>query len=205
MHYKLTEEIISLSDSQTWDFAKLEWDFEFAYYAEDLQNCLCGHYPIKNICVIRNKRNSKQTEVGNCCINKFLGIEDGNKIFASIKKLKGDNSKSMSVEVIDYIYNKKGISDFEYKFYVDIHRKRNLSFKQLEIKERINAKFLAFTSYETNSHFNRIKLVLKWAESNSWFDKNFVLSLKKSCEKSGKLSESQKSALENIITKLKIE
>lgn len=205
MHYKLTEEIISLSDSQTWDFSKLEWDFEFAYYAEDLQTCLCGHYPIKNICVIRNKRNSNQTEVGNCCINKFLGIEDGNKIFVSIKKLKNDNSKSMSAEVIDYIYNKKAISDFEYKFYVDIHRKRNLSFKQLEVKERINAKFLAFTSYETNSHFNRIKLVLKWAENNSWFDKNFVLSLKKSCEKNGKLSENQKSALENIITKLKIE
>ncbi|WP_290806575.1 hypothetical protein [Flavobacterium sp.] len=205
MHFKLTEEIISLSDSRTWDFAKLEWDFEFAYYSEELQTCLCGHFPIKNICVIRNKRNSNQTEVGNCCINKFLGIEDGNKIFTSIKKIKEDNSKSMSAVVIDYIYSKNGISEFEYNFYVDIHRKRNLSFKQLEIKKRINNKFLAFTSYETNSHFNRIKLVLKWAENNSWFDKSFVLSLKKSCERNGKLTENQRLGLENIITKLKIE
>lgn len=205
MHYKLIEEIISLSDSTTWDFAKLEWAFEFAYYAEDLQTCLCGHYPIKNICVIRNKRNSNQTEVGNCCINKFLGIEDGNKIFTSIKKLKDDISKSMSAEVVDYIYSKKGISDFEYKFYKDIHRKRNLSLKQLEIKNRINNKFLAFTSYETNSHFNRINLVLKWAENNTWFDTDFVQSLKKSCERKGKLSENQKTALENIIKKLKIQ
>ena len=106
MHYKLTDEIIALSDSKIWNFAKLEWDFNFAYYSEDLQTCLCGHYPIKNICVIRNKNNSNQTEVGNCCINKFLGIEDGNKIFTSIKKLKEDNSKSMSAEVIDYIYSK---------------------------------------------------------------------------------------------------
>lgn len=204
MHYKLTEEIIALSDSQTWDLAKLEWNFNFAYYAEDLQTCLCGHYPIKNICVIRNKRNSNQTEVGNCCINKFLGIDDGNKIFSSIKKLKDDNSKSMSAEVIDYIYNKKGISDFEYKFYVSIYRKRNLTFKQLEVKQRINDKFLAFTSYETNSQFNRINLALKWAENNSWFDKSFILSLKKNCERNGKLSENQKTALENIITKLKI-
>lgn len=204
MHYKLTEEIISLSDSTTWDFAKLEWSFEFAYYAEDLQTCLCGHYPIKNICVIRNTKNSNQTEVGNCCINKFLGIEDGNKIFTSIKKLKDDISKSMSAEVVNYIYGKKGISDFEYKFYKDIYRKRNLSLKQLEIKNRINNKFLAFTSYETNSHFNRINLVLKWAENNTWFDTNFVQSLKKSCERKGKLSDSQKATLENIITKLKI-
>ena len=70
---------------------------------------------------------------------------------------------------------------------------------------RINDKFLTFTSYETNSHFNRINLVLKWAENNSWFDKNFIMSLKKSCEKNGKLSERQKIALENIITKLKID
>lgn len=204
MHYKLTEEIIALSDSQAWNFAKLEWDFNFAYYSEDLQTCLCGHYPIRNICVIRNKKNSNQTEVGNCCINKFLGIEDGNKIFTSIKKLKDDNSKSISAEVIDYIYNKNGISDFEYKFYVDIHRKRNLTPKQLEIKVRINDKFLAFTSYETNSHFNRINLVLKWAENNLWFGKDFILSLKKNCERNGKLSEKQKMALENIITKFKI-
>lgn len=101
MHYKLTEEIISLSDSNDWDFAKLEWSFEFAYYAEELQKCLCGHYPIKNICVIKNRKNSSVTEVGNCCINKFLGIDDGNKIFSSIKKLKNDVKASMSAEVIE--------------------------------------------------------------------------------------------------------
>jgi len=205
MHYKLTEEIIALSVSESWDFAKLEWDFEFAYYAEDLQNCLCGHYPIKNICVIKNKKNLNQTEVGNCCINKFLGIDDGNKIFSSIKKIKEDNTKSISAEVIEYLYNKNGISEFEYRFYIDIHRKRNLSFKQLEIKKRINEKFLVFTSYETNSHFNRIKLVLKWAENNPGFNKDFIISLKKNCEKTGKLTEKQRLALENIITKFKIE
>jgi hypothetical protein len=204
MHFKLTEEIIELSDATNWDFAKREWIFEFAYYSEELQTCLCGHYPIKNICVIRNKFNSQQTEVGNCCINKFLGIDDGNKIFTSIKKLKEDDTKSMSADVIDYIYNKNGISEFEYKFYRDIHRKRNLSLKQLEIKQRINIKFLAFTSYETNSHFNKIKIVLKWAEDNPSFDTDFVHSLKRSCEKNGQLTGKQKSALENIIAKFKI-
>lgn len=205
MHFKLSEEIILLSNSSTWEFAKLEWDFEFAYYADELQTCLCGHYPIKNICVIQNKKNSNQTEVGNCCINKFLGIEDGNKIFTSIKKLKEDISKSMGAEVLDYLYNKNAISDFEYKFYKNIHRKRNLTLNQLEVKKRINNKLLTFTSYESNSHFNRIKIVLKWAENNTWFDKKFVLSLRSSCEKFGKLTDNQKIALESIITKLKIE
>ncbi len=205
MHYKLTEEIIKLSNSDFWDSAKIEWNFEYAYYSESLQKCLCGHYPIKNVCVIKNTENKNETEVGNCCVNKFLGIEDGNKIFTSIKRLKSDKSKSMSPEVLEYLRKKKVLTDFDYKFYSDTIRKRKLSDKQLAIRERINQKLIDFTSYESNSNFTRINLVLKWAEDKSWFDKTFVNSLKSSCEKKGKLTEKQTLALESIITKLKIE
>lgn len=204
MHYKLTEEILNLSESKEWDFAKLEWSFEFAYYAEELQKCLCGHYPIKNICVIKNRRNSSVTEVGNCCINKFLGIDEGNKIFSSIKKLKDNESASMSSEVIEYIYKKKGISDFEYNFYKSIYRKRIMSDKQWDIKKRINQKFLNFTSYETNSHFNKINLVLKWAQTNISFNTDFVLSIKKSCQKNGRLTDKQLESLNKIINGFQI-
>lgn len=205
MHYKLIEEIICLSESKEWDFAKLEWKFESAYYSEYLQRCLCGHYPIKNICVIKNRENSLITEVGNCCINKFLGIDDGNKIFSSVKRVQEDISASISAEVIEYLLRKNAISDFDYNFYKSIWRKRILSDKQLEIKKRINNQFLNFTSYETNSHFNKINLVLKWAEENTFFDPNFVLSLKKSCQSKGVLSDNQLLSLNKIITAFKIE
>ena len=205
MHYKLTEEILNLSESKEWDFAKLEWSFEFAYYAEELQKCLCGHYPIKNICVIKNRRNSSVTEVGNCCINKFLGIDEGNKIFSSIKKLKDSETASMSSEVIEYIYKKKGISDFEYNFYKSIYRKRIMSDKQWDIKKRINQKFLNFTRYETNSHFNKINLVLKWAQTNISFNTDFVLSIKECCRKNGRLTEKQLESLNKIISSFKIQ
>jgi hypothetical protein len=198
------EEIISLSESNEWDFAKLEWKFDSAYYAEDLQGCLCGHYPIKNICVIKNRKNSFITEVGNCCINKFLGINDGNKIFSSLKRVKEDITASISAEVIEYLYRKNAISDFDYKFYKSIWRKRVMSIKQWEIKKRINDQFLNFTSYETNSHFNKINLILRWAEANTFFDPNFVLSLKKSCQNKGRISESQLSSLNKIINAFKI-
>ena len=205
MHYKLTEEILNLSESKEWDFAKLEWSFEFAYYAEELQKCLCGHYPIKNICVIKNRRNSSVTEVGNCCINKFLGIDEGNKIFSSIKKLKDSETASISSEVIEYIYKKKGISDFEYNFYKSIYRKRIMSDKQWDIKKRINHKFLNFTRYETNSHFNKINLVLKWAQTNISFNTDFVLSIKECCQKNGRLTEKQLESLNKIISSFKIQ
>ena len=205
MHSKLISEIIKLSESNFWDTARNEWNFEYAYSSEELQTCLCGHYPIKNICVIKNSKNKNVTEVGNCCVNKFLGIDEGNKIFISIKRLKEDNSRSMSFEVLDYMKEKNVITKFEYDFYTDTIRKRKLSEKQLNIRNRINQKLIDFTGYESNSNFTRISLILQWAEKNEWFDKTFVNSLKECCERKGKLSDKQKQALENIISKLKIE
>ncbi len=110
----------------------------------------------------------------------------------------------MSVEVLEYLNEKKVISQFEYDFYTDTFRKRVLSEKQLEIRQKINQKLINFTSYESNSAFNRINLVLKWSDANKWFDTTFVESLKQSCERNGKLTEKQFQALENIISKLKI-
>lgn len=205
MHFRLAEEILKLSDSKSWDFAKLEWNFEMAYESEEEQTCLCGHYPIRNICVIKNKKTNNVTEVGNCCINKFLGIEDGNKVFTSIKRLKDDLTKSISVDVIKYMKNSTVLSEFEYHFYMDIHKKRNLSEKQLDLKKRINRKLIDFTSYEANSQFKRINYVLKWAQNKPDFDISFILSIKSSVERTGKLTDNQKKALDNIFKKWKIE
>ncbi|MFA5759909.1 MAG: hypothetical protein WC942_11215 [Clostridia bacterium] len=204
MHFKLTEEILKLSNSKFWDTAKLEWHFNYAYYSEENETCLCGHFPIKNICVIKNTENENITEVGNCCINKFLGIKDANKIFTSITNLKGNIHKSMSKEALMYLNSKNKLTDFEFSFYVSILRKRILSEKQFNIKMRINQKFIDFTSYESNSIFRKINIVLRWAENNPWFNTDFVLSLKTCCERTGKLTEKQKTSLENIISKMKI-
>lgn len=205
MHFKLIEEIINLSESATWDFAKLEWEFTSAYYSDEEQKCLCGHYPIRNICVIRNKKNSSVTEVGNCCINKFLGIDEGNKIFTSIKRIKEKPRSSMSAEVLEYLSSKNAISDFDYKFYKSIIRRTSLSLKQWDLKEKINQKLLSFTSYERNSHFNKINLIVKWAEDNPSFDTSYVLSLKQACNRNGNLSSKQLAGLNNIISKFKIQ
>ena len=204
MHYNLTKEIINLSVSKFWDTAKDEWNFEYAYQSEEPQTCLCGHYPIKNICVIKNQENDNETEVGNCCINKFLGIDSGNKIFDSIKRLKDDISKSMSAEVLEYMNDKKVITQYEYDFYTDTLRKRKLTDKQLAVREKINRKLLDFTSYETNSVLSKIDKVIKWAASHEEFNSEYVESLKASSKRNGRLTEKQSQALDNIIKKWKI-
>jgi len=204
MHFNLSQEIINRSVSKHWDTAKLEWNFEYLYVSEDFQTCLCGHYPIRNICVIRNLKNSQSTEVGNCCVNKFLGIESGNKILDSLKRLKIDLEKSMSVEVLDYLRDKKVITKWDYKFYGDTRRKRIMSEKQLEHRKRINQKLIDLCSGETASAMGKILNVLSWAQDRSDFETGFVDSLRSVCERGGKLTEKQLKSLDNIITRFKI-
>ena len=59
--YKLTNEIIGLSQSKVWDTAKLEWSLSQIYEADEPERCLCGHFPIIEICILQNKFNSKET------------------------------------------------------------------------------------------------------------------------------------------------
>lgn len=204
MEYKLKEEIINRSESDSWNLARNEWVFEYAYQSNEKETCLCGHYPILNICVIKNHKNNRQTDVGNCCISKFLGIKDGDKIFPSLKRLKGDIDKSMSQEVLDYLNTKRILDEFEYKFYTDIIKKRKLSEKQLLIKRSINHKLLAFTSSDSNSHLSKINMILEWAEDHKSFDTTFIISLKTTIEKKGALSEKQNNSMNNIIKKFNI-
>jgi len=63
--YKLTNEIIDLSEAVVWDLAKLEWGLAEVYEADEPERCLCGHFPIKEVCVLLNQRNGNRTEVGN--------------------------------------------------------------------------------------------------------------------------------------------
>lgn len=196
--YKLFNEIVSLSNSDTWNIAKNEWIFDSVYESEEPQTCLCGHFPIINICVIRNAINKNITEVGNCCVKKFFNISDGDAIIISIKKIKKDISKSISIEALDYIYKKNVITEWEYNFYTNIHKKRILTEKQIGTKERINNKFLSFTSYELNSNISKINVISKWAERNRDFDTNFVKSLMDTCSKGRPLSKKQEESLNKI-------
>ncbi len=137
--YKLTEEIIRLSESNIWDTAKLEWKLHEVYTVDNPQTCLCGHFPIIEICVLENSRNSEKAVVGNCCVKKFLGLSS-DKIFQAIKRVRKDNQKSLNAEAIDYAFQKDWINEWEKKFYFDIMRKRILSTKQLSKKIQINEK-----------------------------------------------------------------
>ncbi|MFQ5786713.1 MAG: hypothetical protein ACE5H1_01905 [Thermodesulfobacteriota bacterium] len=139
--YRLKTEIVLRSQSNRWETAKLEWDLSIIYKADQPESCLCGHFPIKEICVLRNRLNHRSTTVGNCCVKKFIGLPS-DKIFQAVKKVGKDKKKSLNSETISYAYEKGWINNWEYNFSLNTMRKRNLSIKQLHFRKKINEKML---------------------------------------------------------------
>lgn len=139
--YRLSQGIVALSESDKWDEARLEWKLFRMFDQKDLETCLCGHYPIKEICVLRNKLNNNQAIVGNCCVQKFMGISS-DKLFASLKRVKKDINKPFNADVIQFSFERGYITGWEKSFYLDTWRKRELSKKQTEVRVKINSKIL---------------------------------------------------------------
>ena len=137
--FKLTNEIIELSSSNIWDAAKLEWELDEIYEADEPGRCLCSHFPIIETCILKNKVNGNLATVGNCCVKKFIGLPS-DKIFQAIKRVRKDNEKSLNAEAIEHAFNKRWINDWEKGFYLDVMRKRKLTVSQLQKKIQINEK-----------------------------------------------------------------
>lgn len=139
--YKLTQEIIQRSQSEAWDFAKLEWALNEIYEAGEPETCLCGHFPIIEICVLKNKLNGQFATVGNCCVKKFIGLPS-DLIFKAVKRVRMDKEKSLNAEALHYAYEKKWINKWDFDFSIDTMRKRILTGKQLQARMRVNEKML---------------------------------------------------------------
>lgn len=139
--YKLTIEIIQRSQSQIWDIAKLEWALSEIYEAEEPETCLCGHFPIIEICILKNRINLLSATVGNCCVKKFIGLPS-DKIFQAVKRVRKDNGKSLNAEAIQHAFERGWINEWEYKFSLDTMRKRKLTGKQALTRTKVNEKML---------------------------------------------------------------
>lgn len=139
--YTLTKEILALSQSKSWDEAKREWMLHNIYEADEFETCLCGHYPIKEICILQNNQNKNTATVGNCCVKKFIGLPS-DLIFQAVKRVRKDEGKSLNLEAITHAYRKGWINEWEYKFSIDTMNKRKLTDNQLDKRMQVNAKML---------------------------------------------------------------
>jgi hypothetical protein len=136
--------ILALSVAKDWSVAKAEWTLVNVEEADDLQTCPCGHYPIKQLCVLKNRINSSTIEVGNVCVKRFIGLRS-DLVFDGIARIRADDTRSLGVDATILFYHRGVLSQWEYEFQTDTMKKRALSSKQMLMRQRINQKVLAAT------------------------------------------------------------
>jgi hypothetical protein len=146
--YRLVEEIVGLSEADNWAEAKLEWDLADIILTEPdtLGTCLCGHYPIREHCVIRNHLNGKKAVVGNYCVKRFLGLPSG-PLFQAFKRIMKDRGAALNQAAVEYAHDRGWLTDGERDFYLNtirpFYRLKGLSPKQRAWRVDINERVLA--------------------------------------------------------------
>jgi hypothetical protein len=140
--FQLTERLLELSVADIWDEAKLEWKLDSVWREDEPDTCLCGHFPINEICLLRNQRNNNTAIVGNRCVKKFTNLPS-DLIFQAIKRIEGDDERAINAETIAHAHAKGWINTWERSFYMDTWRKRRLSGAQHSKRVQINRKIIA--------------------------------------------------------------
>jgi hypothetical protein len=138
---QLKNEILARSRATDWETARKEWALLTVYEVGEPDTCLCGHYPIIEICEIENRVTKSRVDVGNVCIKRFLGFRS-DLIFAGLKRIQKDLEKSLNADAVAFFYERGALTDWEYSFLQNTMRKRKLSSSQVAQRRRINQKIL---------------------------------------------------------------
>jgi hypothetical protein len=141
---RLKAHILPLSSSSDFQIAQTEWDLVAVEISEELDECPCGK-EIKEHCYIHNRLTSRETYVGNVCINRFMGLDTGT-LFAGLKRIKAEVDAAPNDALIKHA-NSHGYlwNDNEYKFLKQTARKRRLSEAQLSWRQKINRRIISQT------------------------------------------------------------
>jgi len=152
--YRLSKAILALSVADTWGQAKREWTLADVFVADEPGTCLCGHFPIREHCVLTNRVNGNLAVVGNVCVKRFLGI-DSEELFAAFRRIIRNHEAALSERAIDYAYERGWIAEWERRFSLDTGRKHRgkLTAGQLTKRVEINAKIIGrLTEREGRGH-----------------------------------------------------
>ncbi|MCW6531693.1 hypothetical protein NED98_15705 [Sphingomonas sp. MMSM20] len=145
---KFKTAILALSTVKDWDEAKAEWALHFVYDDAAERSCECEHSPIHQICVIKNRKNGAETEVGNVCVRRFLRLLS-NRIFSVIRRIRADINNSLNPAALDLFVERGVISHQEQQEYLEYWRKRKrMSDDQKAQKLSLNTRVLSYIDGE---------------------------------------------------------
>lgn len=146
---KFTAAILALSRSKVWLDAKPEWELHAVYNDGSDRACECGHQPIHQICVIKNRENGNEAEVGNVCVHNFMQLAS-RRVFAVLRRLKAEITKSLNPAALELFARRGVISHGEMDDYLEYWRKRtNMTDEQRRQKADINQRILDYVDRET--------------------------------------------------------
>jgi hypothetical protein len=136
-----------MSVSDHWESAKLEWELDHVEVLDvDEDNppgtCPCGHFPIVEMCWIRNTANGRFTFVGNVCVKRFLGMPV-DAVADGFRRILADVEKALNAAATEFCHGQGWINDWERGFCLDTCRKRKLSGRQLDKRVQVNSQVLA--------------------------------------------------------------
>ena len=146
---KFKTAILKLSNSEIWLEAKPEWELHIVYPDGSDRSCECGHQPIHQICVIKNRENQNEADVGNVCVHNFMQLAS-KRIFAVLRRVRAQMTKSLNPAALELFTRRGVISHAEQEDYLEYWRKRtNLTDAQRHQKLSINKRILDYVESET--------------------------------------------------------
>src|SRR3954447_15112532 len=104
---KFTAAILALSNSNIWLEAKPEWELHLVYNDPSERACECGHQPIHQICVIKNRENANEAEVGNVCVHNFMQLAS-RRVFSVLRRVRAEITKSLNPASLD-LFRRRGV------------------------------------------------------------------------------------------------
>lgn len=142
----LQAHILPLSESHDWNEAKHEWTLDHVEVLGASESawpeaCPCGHFPIRELCWIRNSKNANLTFVGNVCVRRFMGMP-ADTVADGFRRIMESAENALNAAGVEFAHSQGWISDWAKRFCLDTCRKRKLSARQLHKRVEINADLL---------------------------------------------------------------
>lgn len=154
---RLQEVVMSNSEnSNNWNDAKNEWRVKSCFVKEN-ENCSCGH-DIKNVFIIKNKKNKNTLQIGSSCILHFDDDYMDLSAKSMLKRLKtlerankkafidseNERFKKHLVNIVEKSFVKHYINEWEYKFYLQLKSHKKFTEKQTVTLKKIKTKLNRF-------------------------------------------------------------
>ena len=152
----LRDNLLLLSFSHVWTEAKCEWELECVHLLDaddEPRRCLCSHYPIREVCTLRNHETGHRATVGNKCVRQFIGLEDADDIVNSLRRVRDrPDAASLSAAAVRFAHGRGWVDDWQLGFCLNIAGRRRLSGPQRTKRSQINRLVVYRMRQDANTH-----------------------------------------------------